>query len=92
MRVDKQALVGSLDQLVQINEAAVGGDWTRGGLRKEKFAAMLNVISGFEMKIAAVRGTRKLSQNAPSSIPRLADGVERSGGAELSDLMRACVR
>ena len=53
-----------------------------------RFEAMLGAITAYEMSIETLRGTRKLSQNKRAEIEALADGVERSGAADMAALMR----
>lgn len=81
-------LIALLDALAADHESAVGEDWTRAGSDPGAITAMLSAITLFELRITALRGTRKLSQNKPSEVVRLAAAVERSGAADLAALMR----
>ncbi len=81
-------LVLLLDALAVEHEPAVGENWSRSMSDPTAITAMLSAITLFELRITALRGTRKLSQNNPSEVVRLAAAVERSGAADVAALMR----
>ena len=86
----QEALVDLLDDLAGAHEAAAGEGWSRSMMEPRRFEAMLGAITAYELSIEAIRGTRKLSQNkSAADVAVLAEGVERSGAAELAQLMRA---
>ena len=88
-RIDRTGLVRLLDDLSAHQEALSGGNWTRDVMAEARFGAMVNAITGYEMTVCAIRGTRKLSQNkSAADRGALADGVEASGNPELAALMR----
>lgn len=88
-RLDSSQLLPLLDALAEKHESAAGEEWSRARSEPAKIAAMLNAISAFDLRITALRGTRKLSQNKPDEVATLADGVERTGASEMAALMRA---
>ncbi len=81
-------LLPLLDALAAAHESAVGESWSRAMSDPIAITAMLSAITLFELRICALRGTRKLSQNSPSEIVHLAAAVERSGAADVAALMR----
>jgi len=81
-------LLPLLDALAAEHEPAVGESWSRAMSDPAAITAMLSAITLFELRITALRGTRKLSQNSPSEVVRLAAAVERSGVADAAALMR----
>ena len=90
--IDEDGLIALLDTLAATHEPRVspGNPWTRAKLDEERFRKMLGAIIGFEVTIAAVRGTSKLSQNKTSEdIAGVIDGLSRIGNTPLADLMRA---
>lgn len=62
-RLDDLDLVRLLDASAAEHEPRVGQNWTRTKMDPARFAAMCKAITGFELEIAALRATRKLSQN-----------------------------
>jgi transcriptional regulator len=64
-RLGEAELVAQLDDLSAEHEARLGPKpaWTRDKMTPARFQAMLDAIVGFEMRIEALRGTRKLGQN-----------------------------
>lgn len=86
----QEALVELLDSLASVHEGAAG--WSRDLMEPQRFEAMLGAITGYEMSIETMWGTRKLSQNkSAAEREALADGVERGGASDLAALMRAAV-
>jgi transcriptional regulator len=64
-RLGMVELVAQLDELSAEHEARLAPKpaWTRDKMTPARFEAMLDAIVGFEMRIEALRGTRKLGQN-----------------------------
>lgn len=89
-RLDEEELVNLLDQLsaVQESQLAPKPAWTRDKMSSERFDAMLHAITGFEIELTALRGTRKLGQNKSTGerVGAVA-GLRASGNAEMAALM-----
>jgi transcriptional regulator len=89
-RLDDEGLSRLLDELSEAHEARLAPKpaWTRGKMSPGRFEAMLRAITGFELEIEELRGTRKLGQHKPAA--------ERAGAAaglapfhpEMAALMR----
>ena len=62
-RLDRTDLIDLLDALADRLEPQVGENWTRAKMDPARFDAMLGAISGFELRIDDLRGTKKVSQN-----------------------------
>jgi transcriptional regulator len=64
-RLDDDGLTRLLDDLSAAHEARLAPKpaWTRAKMTSGRFDAMLKAITGFEMTIEDLRGTRKLGQN-----------------------------
>lgn len=89
-RLDRTQLVALLGEVSAHHEALAGGDWSRAEMAAPRFDAMVHAITGYEMTIGTVRGTRKLSQNkSAADRAAVAAGVEASGETELAALMRS---
>jgi transcriptional regulator len=75
-QLDEAELADLLDALSAAHEARLAPKppWTRAKMSPGRFAAMLKAIIGYELRIEALRGTRKLGQNKTSE--------ERIGAAE----------
>lgn len=75
-RLDEAELADLLDVLSAAHEARLAPKpaWTRAKMTPGRFEAMLKAIAGYELRIEALRGTRKLGQNKQLA--------ERSGAAE----------
>ena len=89
-RLDEAELAALLDDLSTAHEARLApkAPWTRAKMSPGRFEAMLNAITGFELAIEALRGTRKLGQNKPGQAAPAADGLDPFHPA-LAALMRA---
>jgi len=89
-RLDEAELASLLDALSIAHERRLAPkpEWTRAKMSPGRFEAMLKAIIGYELRIEALRGTRKLGQNKKDE--------ERAGAAdglapfnpELAALMR----
>ena len=88
--MDRDGLIALLDTQSATFEPMAGENWTRGKMEPRRFDALLNAITGFELTITAMRGTRKLSQNKPADeAERLAAGMDRAGMPGIASAMRA---
>jgi transcriptional regulator len=87
-RLDREGLVALLDASSAHFEPKVMENWSRAKMEPQRFDAMLGAITGFELTIDAIRGTRKLSQNqVESAIPGLRAGFAKSGAEAMADLI-----
>jgi transcriptional regulator len=87
-RLDREALIALLDAASAHFEPKVGENWSRAKMEPPRFDAMLNAITGFELTITALRGTRKLSQNqVDAAVPGLRAGFEKSGASVMAELI-----
>ncbi|HYJ30326.1 MAG TPA: FMN-binding negative transcriptional regulator [Allosphingosinicella sp.] len=87
----EEALVRLLDDLSAGNEARLAPKqaWVRDQLSPGFFEGLLKAIAGFEMSVAAWRGTRKIDQDKPAEVrARLADALAGRGEAEMAALVR----
>ena len=88
-RLDRKALIALVDDLATHLEPKVGESWTRAKMDPARFEALLGSIKAFEMKITAMRGTRKLSQNKPEhEMMRVMRGMDANGGQAMTAVMR----
>lgn len=91
-RLDEEGLSALLDELSAAHEARLAPKtvWTRKKMTRGRFEAMLKAITGFEMRIEALRGTRKLGQNKkPAEREGVADALSTLGREEHAGLMRS---
>lgn len=80
-----------LDRLSGRNEAQLSSKapWTRASITSGTFEKLLGGIVGFELAIADVRGTAKLSQNkSPATRGMVADELESRGDEVLARWMK----
>ncbi len=90
-RLGEDELAELLDALSAAHEARLAPkpEWTRGKMSPGRFEAMLKAIIGYELRIEALRGTRKLGQTKKAQERHAsADGVAAAGRPELAALMR----
>ena len=90
-RLDEDEPAALLDTLSAKHEERLAPKtpWTRDKMSPGRFEAMLNAIVGFEMRIEALRGTRKLGQNKKAEErERVADALALLGRDDHSRLMR----
>ncbi len=90
-RLDQAELAGSLDGLSRAHEERLAPKrvWTRDKMAPGRFGAMLKGIAGFELKIDALRGTRKLGQHkSVADRRRVADALAALGRTQAAELMR----
>jgi transcriptional regulator len=93
-RLDDTGLIAQVDALTQQMEATLAPKpiWTRAKMVEGRFAAMLPGIVGFELKISALRGTKKLNQHKPQAdIEAMLQGLRGNGDTEIAELVEACV-
>jgi len=84
-------LVEMLDAMSDFHESRLAPkpQWRRDQMSEGRFDALLKAISGFELRIAAWRGTFKLDQDKPAEVrSRLADALDRQGETAIAQLMR----
>ena len=90
-QLDDAELAELLDDLSAAHEARLAPKkpWTREKMSPGRFEAMLKAIVGFEMRIEALRGTRKLGQNKTAEQRAgVADALEAIGKVEAAGLTR----
>ncbi|MEA3044858.1 MAG: transcriptional regulator [Sphingomonadales bacterium] len=89
-RIDEAELILLLDDLSAAHEARLAPKpaWTRAKMTPGRFEAMLKAITGYELTIEALRGTRKLGQHKPQAQRnRAADGL-----APINPILAALMR
>jgi transcriptional regulator len=83
-------LVAILDDLSAAHEARLlpKRPWTRAKRTPGRFEAMLPAITGFELRVAELRGTAKLSQNkGAADVEGVIAGLRASGKPHQADLV-----
>lgn len=92
--LSREETIDLLDALSARFEADLAPEppWTRAKMDPARFAALVDHVSGFEMRLERFEGVRKLSQNkAPDQIRRVADHLAarpEPGASEIARLMR----
>jgi transcriptional regulator len=89
--LEQDALVRLLDDLSAEQEARLAPKppWTRAKMSEGRFEGLLKSISGFEMQVAAWRGTAKVDQDKPQEVrTRIADALAERGEREMAATMR----
>jgi transcriptional regulator len=89
--LDSEALVRLVDDLSAEREARLAPKppWTRAKMSEGRFEGLLRSITGFEMQVAAWRGTAKVDQDKPDAVRnRIADALAGRGEREMAKLMR----
>lgn len=84
-------LVRLLDALSDEHEARLLPKpvWKRDKMSAGRFEGLMKAITGFEMEIAAWRGTAKIDQDKPAEVrERIAAALETQGQTEMARLMR----
>lgn len=90
-RLEEDALPALLDSLSDAHEARLAPKkiWTRGKMSPGRFDKMLKAIVGYELRIEALRGTRKLGQHKSSEDrARVAEALAALGRHEMAELSR----
>jgi transcriptional regulator len=89
--LEPEALVDLLDDLSADRELRLAPKppWTRAKMGEGRFEGLLKSISGFEMQVAAWRGTAKVDQDKPQEVrTRIADALAERGEREMAATMR----
>ena len=89
--LDPDALIRLVDDLSAEQEARLAPKppWTRDKMSEGRFEGLLKAIAGFEMEIAAWRGTAKVDQDKPDEVRnRIADALAGRGEREMAATMR----
>jgi len=89
--LDAEALARLVDHLSADQEARLAPKppWTRAKMSEGRFEGLLKSISGFEMEIAAWRGTAKVDQDKPQEVrDRIADALAERGERDMAATMR----
>lgn len=90
--VGQEELVRFLDDVSADHEARLlpKPPWTRDKMTPGRFEGLLRAITGFEMEVAAWRGTAKLDQDKPEAVrTRIAEALAGRGDAAMAEAMRA---
>ena len=90
-RLDDDELAALLDRLSAEHEVRLAPKtpWTRDKMTPGRFEAMLKAIVGYELRIEALRGSRKLGQNKRAEErERVADALAELGREDHAGLMR----
>lgn len=90
-QLDEVELAALLDRLSADHEdrLAPKTPWTRDKMTAARFEAMLKAIVGYELRIEALRGTRKLGQNKKSEEREgVAQALDALGRSDHAGLMR----
>ena len=86
-----EALIGLLDDMSAEQEARLAPKpaWTRASMSEGRFEGLLKSIGGFEMQVAAWRGTAKVDQDKPQEVrDRIADALAGRGERDMAATMR----
>jgi transcriptional regulator len=89
--LETEALVGLLDDMSAQQEGRLAPKpaWTRDKMSEGRFEGSLKSITGFEMQVAAWRGTAKVDQDKPQEVrDRIADALAGRGERDMSATMR----
>jgi transcriptional regulator len=89
--LDPEALIRLLDDMSAEQEARLAPKppWTRAKMSEGRFDGLLKSITGFEMEIAAWRGTSKVDQDKPQEVrDRIADALAERGERDMATTMR----
>lgn len=87
-----EELVAQIDALSAVQEEKLKPKppWTRAKMTPARFEAMARAIIGYELRIDAIEGTRKLGQNKrPQEREGALAGLAANGRCEMAALMRA---
>jgi transcriptional regulator len=90
-RLDAAELPDMLDRLTAVHEERLAPKpvWTRGKMPPARFEGLVKAIAGFELKIEALRGTRKLGQHKGlEDRRRVAEALAALGRDDEAELMR----
>ena len=85
----REQLVDLLDRSAATFEPQVGQNWTRAKMTTARFEAMCGAITGFEMTMASIRTTAKLSQNkSDADLAGVYQGLAANGNDAIAQRMR----
>jgi transcriptional regulator len=87
--LSEDALVRLLDDMSAHHEARLAPKppWTRDRMSPGRFDGLLKAITGFELQIAAWRGTRKTDQDKPAEVrSRVSEALAAAGEAGMAAL------
>lgn len=88
--LDADGLVRLVDDLSAEQEARLAPKvpWTRDKMSPGRFEGLLKAIAGFEMRIAAWRGTAKMDQDKPDAVrARIAGALTERGERATAEMM-----
>jgi transcriptional regulator len=88
--LDPDELVRLVDELSADREARLAPKipWTRDKMSPGRFEGLLKAITGFEMRIAAWRGTAKMDQDKPDAVrARIAGALAERGEHGTAEMM-----
>jgi transcriptional regulator len=88
--LDAGELARLVDDLSAAQEARLAPKipWTRDKMSEGFFDRLLKAIAGFEMQVAAWRGTAKVDQDKPAEVrARIADALAERGETEMAEIM-----
>ena len=86
-----EALLRLLDDMSAEHERRLAPKppWTRDKMDPARFDGLLKAIAGFEIEVAAWRGTAKLDQDKPAEVrERLAGALAGQGWSEIAAMVR----
>jgi transcriptional regulator len=86
--LSESELVEHLDRLSEVmeNRFSPQAPWTRAKMEPGKFEAMIKALSGFEIAVDTVRGTRKFNQHKPAEdIAANVRGLADAGRRDVAD-------
>ncbi|HEX8241399.1 MAG TPA: FMN-binding negative transcriptional regulator [Allosphingosinicella sp.] len=89
--LDPDALARLVDDLSAEQEARLApkAPWTRAKMSGGRFEGLLKAIAGFEMRVAAWRGTAKVDQDKGQDVrSRIADALAERGERDMAATMR----
>jgi transcriptional regulator len=93
-QMDQEGLIAQVDALsAQMEERLLPKKpWTREKMPEGKFASILPFITGFEVEVTAMRGTKKLNQHkGAEDVAAMIDGQRTAGRADIVALVEAAV-
>jgi transcriptional regulator len=93
-QMDQEGLVAQVDALSAQMETRLLPKklWTRGKMSHGKFESMLPFITGFEVEVSAMRGTKKLNQHkGEADVAAMIAGQRSAGRDDIAELIEAAV-
>lgn len=89
--IGPEALARLVEDLSADQEARLAPKppWTKAEMSEGRFEGLLKAIGGFEMQVAAWRGTAKVDQDKPQEVrDRIADALAARGERDMAATMR----